>query len=352
MSLTHLNIQQSNTLYERIAPRDLINIYNAYKTGNLDRSSVIKGAIVSSYGYKTFCDELTTKYKQLKIDIGEYYTEWDDKEFQRLISLLHGDGYGIMSSDLNKVITLSTNALSGNIQRPFYGNKIITTIDMRPFKNFRYQRTTGTNSNLCVVNWEDSNDAYALKNIYISSISNGQGFTPFSFIQEGNGQSSTYFLDKVWFEGYESTSASTDQIYGHAGNYNRCCIDHFYWLNHNQGLGTNSRHEFTMTDGTSAYYLDAGSGNWNSRGSYMNNIILDSPIPILIGSHSWGNGKWGSVTKLWVPDDQLDYYNYIYQTYGERPGNGISTISNYNSEFRTLANWWKYPGKVTYQPAY
>ena len=84
----------------------------------------------------------------------------------------------------------------------------------------------------------------------------------------------------------------------------------------------------------------------------MHNIILDSPIPIVIGSHTWGNNKWGQ-TQLWVPDNQIDAYNYLYAYHmqGEMP-KSISTISNYNSVNRQFANWWIYPGKTTYQVSY
>ena len=81
-------------------------------------------------------------------------------------------------------------------------------------------------------------------------------------------------------------------------------------------------------------------------------MILDSPIPIYLGAHTWGNGRWYN-TMLWVPDDQLEAYNLIYSgsTGSDIPG-GISTISVYNNTYRSMANWWVYPGRVTYQVTY
>ena len=351
MNLSQLIVQQNNTYYERVDPYDIEVIYNAYKNSTLDKLSNMKGAIESNFAYKSHCDELKNKYKSLKIQVNEYYHEWSDAEFQRCISLLHGDGTGVINADLIKQINLNSNAMNGVNTRPFYGNKKVKIIDMRPFQNFKYTRSEGTNSNLCVVKNNDNESEYQLKEVYLTS-KNVSGFTPFSFIEAGNGSSNTYFLDKVWYEGVESKNINNEQIYGHAGNYNRCGIEHFYWLNHSECIGYDAHRQITMPDGTIIDYIIAGQGNWNSRGSFMMNIILDSPVPIVIGSHTWGNGRWGQ-TKLWVPDNQLDAYNYLYAYHmsGEMPAS-ISTMSNYNSVNRQLANWWVYPGKTTYQVSY
>lgn len=355
MDLTQLVVQQNNGTYERVDPGDIEVIYDAFHNNDLNKLSNMRGALDANFAYKSHCDELKYAYRSLKIRVGEYYQEWDDPEFQRCISALHGDGVGVIKSDLIKQINLTSSAMNGDESRPFYGNKKVKAIDMRPFENFKYNRnTTGQKSNLCVVKATDKPDDYQFKEVYISSANSspGYGFTPFSFIEEGNNESPTYFLDKVW---YESTTLKNEpeQIYGHAGNYSRCGIEHFYWLNHSIYRGNQYNFkEATMNDGTLVEYNIAAASGWNSRGSFMRNIILDSPVPIVIPAHSWGNNKWGQ-TRLWVPDAQLDAYNFVYsiEMQGDMPAS-ISTMSNYNSVYRDLANWWRYPGKATYQTTY
>lgn len=353
MNLSTLSVQQNRTTYEKIAPQDIEYLYDAVTNNQLDNKSKLVGSVEADYGYRSHCQAIQSKFKLWNYYIKDTYYEWEDLAFQRAISKLHGDGTGIRPADLIKTITLTSVAAFGNTAKPFWQNKDIRVIDMRPFENFRYSYYESTDSNLCVVKAGDNESSYSLKEIYLTN-SVVTGWTPFSFIERGTSESDIYMLDKVWYEGVFSTSTGAEQIYGHAGNESRCGIKHFYWLNHSEGLGGyDHRHSIQSVDGTKTYYyIEAGHNNWNSRGSFIENLILDSPIPIAIGWHGWGNGRWNS-TMLWVPDDQLEAYNLIYSgsTGSDIPG-GISTISVYNNTYRSMANWWVYPGRVTYQVTY
>ena len=86
-------------------------------------------------------------------------------------------------------------------------------------------------------------------------------------------------------------------------------------------------------------------------------VVVGIPLLITENGDPRGDRPWFKTTVLYVPDDQFEAYNYLYRTYGTNGNNpqppaGITTISNYNSKFRQLANWWVYPGKVTYQKQY
>lgn len=352
MNLTTLSVQQTRTNYEKIAPQDIEYLYDAVVNNQLDNKSKLVGNVEADYGYRSHCQAIQSKFKLWNYYIKDTYYEWEDLAFQRAISKLHGDGTGIRPADLIKTITLTSVAAFGNTTKPFWQNKDIRVIDMRPFENFRYTRTTDSASNLCVVKCGDNESSYNLKEIYYTSTL-ANGLTPLTFIEAGPSTAEIYMLDKVWYEGPFSTSLGMEQVYGGAANESRVGIKHFYWLNHSEGLGGYShRNEIRSVDGTKTYYYIYSQGGWNSRGSFFENMILDSPIPIYLGAHTWGNGRWRN-TMLWVPDDQLEAYNLIYSTNepGEMPAS-ISTMSVYNNTYRSMANWWVYPGRVTYQVTY
>lgn len=374
MNLTSLTVQQSTTNAEFLMNDEVESIYQTYKHNNIDRASNLKGLINVQQAYASHCNELKTRFKNLNFVISEAYQEWEDQEFQRCISLLHGDGIGIISSDLNKTITPKSTAIIGDTLYPFYGNKNIEVIDMRPFKNFAYRRdiegmglNNNGSSNLCVVRATDDESEYKLKEVYISSITSGGGFSPFTFIEPGTTNNSTYTFEKGWFEGCNSTSAKGDSIFRHPTgantSNNRICFKHFYWLNHNEGIGQSIRKEITLPGASEpTQYITTDNWGWyhNQDGQvYCENLIIDSPIPLLITENGdpRGDRPWFKTTVLYVPDDQFEAYNYLYRTYGTNGNNpqppaGITTISNYNSKFRQLANWWTYPGKITYQKQY
>lgn len=362
MNLTSLTIQQSTSNSEFLRNDEVEAIYQAYKNNNIDRASVLKGLINVQQAYKSHCDELHDRWRYLNFVISENYQEWEDEEFQRCIGLLHGDGIGIINSDLNKTITLTSPAITGTTSFPLYGNKNIRIIDMRPFKNFSYRRDVeGFNSNLCVVRAGDDENEYQLKEVYISSITSGGGFSPFSFIEGGDNNSQTYTFEKGWFEGCNSTSAKGDSIYRQVSGVSsntRCCFKHFYWLNHSEGIGQSNRKQIQMPgadEGDLTTYIEADHWGWyhNSDGEvYCENLIIDSPVPILIRDNGNNNRPWYKITVLYVPDNQLEIYNYLYRTYYNQPPANITTMSNYNTKFRQLANWWVYPGKTTYQTQY
>jgi hypothetical protein len=366
MNLTSLTVQQSTSNTEFLRNDEVESIYQSYKNSNIDKASVLKGLINVQQAYKSHCDELHARWKYLNFVISENYQEWTDQEFQRCISLLHGDGIGIIASDLVKQITARSPAIAGNIDYPLYGNKDIEVIDLRPFQNFAYNRDVeGYNSNLCVVRSNDNENEYKLKEVYLSSITSGGGFSPFSFLEPGTTDSQTYIFEKGWFEGCNSNSAKSDSIFRHPTDNNRstnrCCFKHFYWLNHTECIGQTTRKQIQMpgaAEGELTTYIEADNWGWyhNSDGQvYCENLIIDSPVPILIPSNGNNTRPWYKTTVLYVPDSQLEIYNYLYRTYydsGRQAPAGITTMSNYNTKFRQLANWWVYPGKTTYQTQY
>lgn len=363
MDLNYIKLQQTTTQSEDLAPDEFERIYQMYKNSSFDRSSIIKGKVNTTYAYQSHINTLRTRFSNFMVNVSNSnYHEWDDEEFQNCISLLHGsDHVGITAVDLTKPITLSSIASYGD-PKPFYGNKNIRVIDMRPFKNFSFQRNyVNYNSNLCVVKAGEDENEYSLKEIYYSSTNvtwETKGFTPFAFIEKGTASSNTYTLDKVWYEGATTTSLGGEMINGDAPNKQRVLIEDFYWLNHNEGIGHQDRNTFTMPGSSEQSYLiwtsRSRDGDYHDNGTYIHNLILDSPIPILVAFHKNYN-LWKTETILWVPDHQLDLYNYIYGTLytqlgcGEVMPKAISTISTYNSTYRNKQNWWQYPGKITYQ---
>lgn len=364
MDLNYIKLQQTTTQSEDLAPDEFERIYQMYKNSSFDRSSIIKGKVNTTYAYQSHINTLHTRFSNFNVNVSNStYHEWDDEEFQTCISLLHGsDHVGITAVDLTKPIALSSVANYG-APKPFYGNKNIRVIDMRPFTNFSFQRNyKGYDSNLCVVKAGDDENEYSLKEIYYSSTNvsiDTKGFTPFSFIEAGTANSNTYTLDKVWYEGATSTSQRGEMINGNAPNKQRVLVEDFYWLNHNEGIGQSERNTYTMPGSDEQKYLIWTNRNFNGdyhdNGTYIHNLILDSPIPVYISQHA-NYSLWRAETMLWVPDNQLEEYNYIYGTLASTIGGGqvmpkgISTISVYNAQFRNKANWWAYPNKTTYQP--
>jgi hypothetical protein len=346
MNIKTLNIQQSTNNIERIDHSVLHKMYDTYEAimaENNGRGSTLRGKLSVDRAYSSWVEDLTRKWTSLKIDVdnGGYYQEWDDPEFKRCISTLWGDGTGCVDSHLSVSRTTKKNS---SVESAFYDNKKIHTIDLRPFTNLLLEGT-GNENQFYTVPQNSLDTEYNLREIYVSNVKEGTSFNLHSFI---GAQSSTFTLNKVWFEGpnriddklveWNTASSSGQNMLG-------LKVQHFYWLNHSTGYGRN-HHQQSTIDGETIDYINAYGATWQSRSVFIENYLFDTPIPIRIG----GIDYWGhrpSKTTFWVPDDQLATWIKLYAQDGWQQVKDIKSIKDYVLQYPSLGKWWEYTGKTS-----
>ncbi len=353
MKLKTLNIQQSPNVIERIDHTILSQIYDAYEAilaNNNGRNSTLRGQLSVDRAYDYWVSDLTRKWTNLRISVdnGGVYHSWADKEFNRCISKIWGDGYGVIESQFN--ISKTTQKQS-SVESPFYGNKNVRVIDLRPFNNLLFEGT-GNYNWFFTVPKEGTGNEYQLREIYVSNVKANTPFQADAFI--GTENPTTYTLDKLWWEGPDRVDDGTYELWasttGNSWYERRVVANHFYYLNHSTGYGRSHHKSITIGDETFEY-IDMGERGWQGRGFGALHMLMDTPIPIKVGYYGYWGQAW-SQTTFYVPDDQLSTWQKLYSSndfqsdVNNRPKD-IKSISDYNILFRNdgLENWWVYPGK-------
>ncbi len=340
MNINTINIQQSLNVTEEIPHSVLGEIYNIFKNPNFNiRQSILRGKVSVDFSYRSWISELQNRWNSFQITARDYYQDWDDLAFRTGISKLWGDGYGVTPTQLNKSLQFgcSENECKNG---PFWHNTEVEVVDLRPFKNidkidsewnrFRFH---GHNEN-----WDFSQ--MKLKEIYVQA--NSGTLKPDFWGGNDNGE----HLEKLWVEGNKNP-AMPIMKWSIANGYNtgKTIIDHLYYRNN---CTVDTGNQIERPNGTKFKYLSVLSyAGWQFRGWYPQNIILDSPIPIMVGEKlSFGNGL--SNTTIYVPDHQLNDYTILYNQVGDDHSVRIFSWTTYNANFVKMREWYKYDGITLY----
>lgn len=341
MNLQIINIQQSLNTTERITHATLGEIYKAYKSPAFKvTKSTLRGSVSVDLAYDFWIDELTRKWSNFKITADALYQNWDDPVFREGIAKIYGDNYGVPEAQLNKSVSFGCTE-SECKAGPFWHNTEVEVMDLRPFTNISRMDSYWNYFRIHAYNEDWDHTQMKLKEIYIQ-VKQGSVKTDF-----WGGMISTEHLEKLWVEGNKNPSSpclnwvsSFDG--GQAGQWGQTIIDHYYFRN-NCVIPSST---ITRDNGTTFGYIDP-HWNWQFRGWWAQNIILDSPMPLKLNSQlDWGNSIVN--TTLWVPDHQLADYIKLFNSSEEAHPKAVKTFTDYNITFPRFAHWYEYPGIELY----
>lgn len=135
--MTHLKVEQNNTVIEQIDGEVIEKLYQLAFSGDLDASSNLVGRLYTTATYQQYVDFLTQQFQDLYISADKYYVKFSDDNFQKLTAMVFGDGVGVTEVQLATVTNINTqytNYIRKNNQQSLANS--IQSVDLRPFRNF------------------------------------------------------------------------------------------------------------------------------------------------------------------------------------------------------------------------
>lgn len=124
--MTHLKVEQNNTVIEQIDGEVIEKLYQLAFSGDLDGSSNLVGRLHTTATYQEYINLLTQKFPDLYINADKYYIMFADPTVEQiLLSRNVGDGTGIIQQDLSNIRTFSGDW--------FYGSNITSFPELQYF---------------------------------------------------------------------------------------------------------------------------------------------------------------------------------------------------------------------------
>lgn len=154
--MTHLKVEQNNTVIEQIDGGVIEKLYQLAFSGDLDASSNLVGRLHTTATYQEYIDLLTQKFPDLYINADKYYITINDPEVERICANQLGDGIGITRQDITNVPV--------SFIRSFYGNANV--LDLSILEQFIFDPTQSYNSSITYNTGKMQN----LKKIYVPAV--------------------------------------------------------------------------------------------------------------------------------------------------------------------------------------
>lgn len=134
--MTHLYIEQNNSVIEEVNSSIISKLYELAISGNLDNTSGLKGRLHSTTARDVHVAYLNANYSDLHISADKLYITFEDAEVDRVLSQQWGDGSGVSIEDANVRASIGNyfkNNTSINTFTELGGFLTITTIGQEAF---------------------------------------------------------------------------------------------------------------------------------------------------------------------------------------------------------------------------